>query len=111
MLFTFPAMNAPGGLAVADYKNCHMRPSPYTFECLGDGAGDSVLRLVEAMFENDVEELKPGGKGKLYSSLGQAVLKTTKNKYYSTLARDSNFGTLSRNRHNVIWLYLFYERH
>ena len=34
--------------------------------------------------------------GKLYSSLGQAVLKTTKNKYYSTLARDSNFGTLSR---------------
>ena len=73
-------MNAAGGLAVTDYKNCHMRPSPYTFECLGDGAGDSVLRLVEAMFENDVEELKPGGKlRKVLMTAGAAIVASYNN--------------------------------
>lgn len=42
-----PAMNAPGGLAVAGYQNCHMRPMPYNIECLGDGAAESALRLME----------------------------------------------------------------
>ncbi|KAL7494080.1 hypothetical protein ACHAWT_003130 [Skeletonema menzelii] len=57
-----PGMNAPGGLAMAGYENCHMQPQPMSFACLGTEVRDAVQRLVNALFVNDVPELKKGGK-------------------------------------------------
>jgi len=57
-----PGMNAPGGLALAGYTNCHMQPVPFNFDCLGMEAYETVQRLVGALFVNDVPELKKGGK-------------------------------------------------
>lgn len=57
-----PGMNAPGGLAMAGYKNCHMQPQPMSFACLGTEVLDTVQRLVDALFVNDVPELQKGGK-------------------------------------------------
>ena len=57
-----PAMNAPGGLAMAGYVNCHIVPVPYNFSCLGedDLVVGSVNRLISEMFVNDVPELQYG---------------------------------------------------
>ena len=39
-------MNAPGGLAVAEYLDFHTRVSPYNFDCLGLEVDDAVMKLV-----------------------------------------------------------------
>lgn len=84
-----PAMNAPGGLATAGYSNCHMRPSPYNLECLGDGAAESVQRLLENLFVNDVNELKPGGKLRRVLTTAAAALVAS----YNDLVVDTNDAT------------------
>ena len=52
-------MNAPSGLALAGYTNCHMRPVPYGFGCLGDTVAPNVKRLLNALFVNDIPKLQP----------------------------------------------------
>ena len=84
-----PAMNAPGGLAVAGYRNCHMRPSPYSIECLGDGAAESGHRLLEQLFVNDIKELKPGGKLRRVLTTSAAALVAS----YNDLVVDTNDAT------------------
>ena len=54
-------MNAPGGLALAGYKNCHFQPVPFSFSAVSH-AMDAVNKLIDCMFVNDVPELKSGGK-------------------------------------------------
>lgn len=56
-----PAINAPGGLAAAGFTNCHMKPVPYSFDCLGLEAFETVQRLVEELWKNDVPRLKENG--------------------------------------------------
>ncbi len=53
-----PGMNAPGGMALAGYNNCHVKPVPFSFECLGTEMKPVVDRLVAALFKVDVPELK-----------------------------------------------------
>ena len=57
-----PAMNAPGGMAIAGYVNCHTPPQPYNFSCLGedDVVVGSVKRLIDELFVNDVPQLQFG---------------------------------------------------
>ena len=57
-----PALSAPGAMASAGYMNCHMRPSPCCFDALGAGVYDSVMRLVDELFTNDMPRLQHGGK-------------------------------------------------
>ncbi len=60
---TNPAINAPGGLAVAGYSNCHMCPTPYGFDCLGHQAFSTVHAFVDELFKNnDVPSLQENGR-------------------------------------------------
>ena len=52
-----PAMNAPAGMAVAGYVNCHVLPKPYSFAIIPQ-ASESVERLLKELFTNDVPELQ-----------------------------------------------------
>lgn len=60
---TNPAINSPGGLAVAGYTNCHMSPTPYGFDCLGYEAFSTVQAFVTELFvNNDIPSLQENGK-------------------------------------------------
>ena len=48
-----PSLVAPGGLAIAGYKNCHVQPEPYTFNKLAHAA-ESVRKFITALFEDDM---------------------------------------------------------
>jgi hypothetical protein len=56
-----PVISAPGAMASAGYINCHMRPTPYSFEALGLEVFDKVQKLVSEMFVNDMHRLQVGG--------------------------------------------------
>ena len=56
-----PAITAPGALAAAGYKDCHMKPQPMSFHVLGEEVYDTVQRLVSEMFINDLPRLQIGG--------------------------------------------------
>ena len=52
-----PSLNAPAGMALAGYTNCHVVPEPYSFSALSH-ATEPVARLIKELFSNDVPELK-----------------------------------------------------
>jgi hypothetical protein len=58
-----PVLNAPGGKALAGWDDCHAHIYPPRLECLGSSVPDDVIpRLLDELFTNDIEQLKPGGK-------------------------------------------------
>jgi hypothetical protein len=52
-----PSMNAPEGMALAGYTNCHVVPKPYSFGIISH-ATEAVARLIKELFINDVPELQ-----------------------------------------------------
>ena len=52
-----PAVNAPGGLALAGYKHCHVIPIPYSFLCVSH-ASDAANDLIDKMYINQVAHLQ-----------------------------------------------------
>lgn len=60
-----PAMNAPGGLCMSGYLDCHSRVYPYNLECLGMAVaedGGPLSRFLDKLFFVDVPQLQIGGK-------------------------------------------------
>ena len=55
-------MNAPGGLSVAGYLDCHTRVCPNNFDFHGLEVPDAVMGLVNEIYINDLPELQHGGK-------------------------------------------------
>jgi len=57
-----PALNAPGGMALAGYTNCHVRATAYSFVCLGeaDKVVGAVQRLIQELYKNDIPQLQLG---------------------------------------------------
>lgn len=57
-----PNLNAPAGLALAGYKNCHDHAHPPRLDSLGPSVSDeTVARLLDTFFPNDIPELAVGG--------------------------------------------------
>ena len=56
-----PVLNAPGEKALAGWDDCHSQLHPPRLECLGSSVPDDMIpRLLDELFINDVEQLKPG---------------------------------------------------
>jgi hypothetical protein len=56
-----PVLNAPGGKALVGWDVCHSQLHPPCLECLGSSVPDGVIpQLLDKLFINDVEQLKPG---------------------------------------------------
>ena len=56
-----PALNAPGGLALADYKDCHIMPAHYSFLAMAHVPA-MVTRLIECLFVIKHDLLKQDGR-------------------------------------------------
>lgn len=85
-----PAMNAPGGMAMAGYLDCHQIPSPYNLECLGCTALEAVERLLGTIFVIEVPELQVGGKLRAVTLTALARLIGSYNSLVSDVGTNNN---------------------
>ena len=56
-----PALNAPGGLAVADHTVCHIVPATFSFNTVSHVQGE-VDRFADNFVINDIPLLQRGGR-------------------------------------------------
>ena len=81
-----PAVNAPGGLALAGYPNCHVISVAFSFNAVPH-AMESVCNLISRMFRNDVPHLKRGGKLEMLAFVAAARLAGSYNQVVCDLGR------------------------
>jgi hypothetical protein len=81
-----PALSAPAGRAGAGYSDPHQECYPMSFQCItNEIAVSSIDRLVEHMFENDVDLLKAGQRLRVITTTCAARLVGVYNKLYKDL--------------------------
>jgi hypothetical protein len=54
-------MNAPGKKSLAGYKDLNLHIVPHSFECLGTEVVETVEKLIDNLFVNNIPQLKKGG--------------------------------------------------
>jgi hypothetical protein len=86
-----PSLNAPGGLGISGYKNCHEHAYPPQLGSLGPSVSEGmILGLLEAFFPNDIPELQVGGKLRPLIQGAAAALLC----HYTALVNDMGFENL-----------------
>ena len=83
-----PAVNAPGGLALAGHKNCHVIPYAFSWSAVSH-AMVSANNLIDHMFVNDVPQLKSGGNLEMLPITAAARLVASYNQLLMDLGKEN----------------------